>query len=233
MPVPDRLLDELTTLLGPAGVLTAADSPDDVAGHVVDWRGACRGTTPAVLRPGTTAEVAAAVRLCHDAGVALVPQGGNTGLCGGGIPDASGSQLVLWLDRMRRVRDVDPVGDTATVEAGVTLRGLQDAAAGAGRLFPLSLGSEGSATVGGTLATNAGGTGVLRYGMMRDLTLGLEVVLPDGRVWNGLRALRKDKCSGGTAASSQPPWAGRPNDRAAKPAPSSRMRHRAAASAGD
>lgn len=192
MPVPDRLLDVLTTALGPAGVLTAADSPDDVAGHVVDWRGAHRGTTPAVLRPGSTADVAAAVRLCHEAGVALVPQGGNTGLCGGCIPDASGSQLVLWLGRMRAVRDVDPVGGSATVEAGVTLRGLQDAAAAVGRLFPLSLGSEGSATVGGVLATNAGGTGVLRYGMMRDLTLGLEVVLPDGQVWDGLRALRKD-----------------------------------------
>ena len=192
MTVPDRLLDALTTALGPAGVLTAAASPDDVAGHVVDWRGAHRGSTPAVLRPGSTADVATAVRLCHEAGVALVPQGGNTGLCGGCVPDGSGSQLVLWLGRMRVVRDVDPVGGSATVEAGVTLRGLQDAAAGVGRLFPLSLGSEGTATVGGVLATNAGGTGVLRYGMMRDLTLGLEVVLPDGQVWDGLRALRKD-----------------------------------------
>ncbi|WP_343899179.1 FAD-binding oxidoreductase, partial [Nocardioides aquaticus] len=119
MTVPDRLLDALTTALGSAGVLTAAASPDDVAGHVVDWRGAHRGSTPAVLRPGSTADVATAVRLCHEAGVALVPQGGNTGLCGGCVPDGSGSQLVLWLGRMRAVRDVDPVGGSATVEAGV------------------------------------------------------------------------------------------------------------------
>jgi FAD/FMN-containing dehydrogenase len=185
----DTLLDELTALLGPAGVVT---DPADVAAYCTDWRGAHRGTARAVLRPASTAEVAAAVRCCHAAGVAVVPQGGNTGLSGGAVPDVSGHQVVLSLGRLRAVRAVDPVGDTITVEAGVVLADVQAAAERAGRLFPLSLGSEGSCTVGGNLATNAGGTAVLRYGMMRALVLGLEVVLPDGRVWDGLRALRKD-----------------------------------------
>ncbi len=193
MAVPDAaletLLDTLRDELGPAGVLT---DPADLASYVEDWTGTLRGSTPAVLRPGSTAEVAAAVRLCHEAGVPLVPQGGNTGLAGGGVPDSSGHQLVLSLSRLRHVRDVDPVADTLTVEAGVVLAEVQRVAAGAGRLFPLSRGSEGSCTIGGTIATNAGGTAVLRYGMMRELVLGLEVVLPDGRVWDGLRGVRKD-----------------------------------------
>ena len=197
MPVPDTplaspldsLLDSLRDELGPAGVLT---DPADLASYVEDWTGTHRGSTPAVLRPGTTAEVAAAVRLCHEAGAALVPQGGNTGLAAGAVPDQSGDQLVLSLSRLRDVRDVDPVADTITVEAGVVLADVQRVAADAGRLFPLSLGSGGSCTVGGTIATNAGGTAVLRYGMMRELVLGLEVVLPDGRVWDGLRRVRKD-----------------------------------------
>jgi FAD/FMN-containing dehydrogenase len=183
------LLDDLRSALGPAGVLT---DPADVEAHCVDWRGAHRGRAAAVLRPASTAEVAKTVRLCHDAGVAVVPQGGNTGLCGGAVPDATGDQVVLSLGRMRRVRALDTDADTVTVEAGVVLADLQRAAADADRLFPLSLGAEGSCTVGGNLATTAGGTAVLRYGMMRDLTLGLEVVLPDGRVWDGLRGLRKD-----------------------------------------
>jgi FAD/FMN-containing dehydrogenase len=187
--VPGRLLDALRATLGTAGVITDAA---DLRAYCADWRNAHRGTTRAVLRPASTAEVATAVGLCADAGVALVPQGGNTGLCGGAVPDASGRQLVVSTNRMCRIHDVDPAGDTITVEAGVTLAQVQTAAAAAGRLFPLSLGAEGSCTIGGNLATNAGGTGVLRYGMMRDLTLGLEVVLPDGRVWDGLRALRKD-----------------------------------------
>ncbi len=185
----DQLLTALTATLGERAVLT---DPDDVAPYVVDWRGAHRGTALGVLRPGSAAEVAGAVKLCHAAGVAVVPQGGNTGLCGGAVPDGSGEQFVLSMSRMRRVRDVDPVNDTITVESGVALRTVQESAARAGRLFPLSMGSEGSCTIGGNLATNAGGTAVVRYGMMRDLTLGLEVVLPDGRVWDGLRALRKD-----------------------------------------
>ncbi len=188
-PVSDRVLDSLRSALGPNGVLTARD---DVAPYLVDWRGAHRGDARAVLRPAGTEEVSALVRLCHDAGVALVPQGGNTGLCGGAVPDSSGEQLVVSLGRMRRIRRNDPDGDSITVEAGVVLRDVQEAAAAAGRLFPLTLGSEGSCTIGGVLSTNAGGTGVLRYGMMRDLTLGIEVVLPDGRVWDGLRTLRKD-----------------------------------------
>ena len=183
------LLDRLREELGPGGVLT---DPDDVAPYVVDWTGALTGRATTVLRPADTAGVAAAVRLCGEAGVAVVPQGGNTGLVGGAVPDASGSQVVLSLGRIRRIREVDTVADTITVEAGSILQVVQETAAAAGRLFPMSLGSEGSCTIGGNISTNAGGTAVLRYGMMRDLVLGLEVVLPDGRVWEGLRPLRKD-----------------------------------------
>jgi len=189
MAIPDAVLARLREALGPAGVLT---EPGDLASYVEDWTGTHRGSAAAVVRPASTDEVAAVIRLCREAGVAIVPQGGNTGLAGGAVPDGSGNQLVLSLARMRAVRDVDPVADTMTVEAGVVLAEAQRVAAEAGRLFPLSLGSEGSCTVGGNVATNAGGTAVLRYGMMRDLVLGLEVVLPDGRVWNGLRGVRKD-----------------------------------------
>ena len=187
--LPRGLLPALVDALGPAGVVTAAR---DVAPYVTDWTGSLHGHAPAVLCPSTTAQVSDAVRLCVEAGVALVPQGGNTGLSGGGVPDTSGTQVVLSVRRMRGVRQVDPVGDTMTLEAGVVLAAAQQLAGAAGRLFPLSLGSEGSCTVGGTISTNAGGTAVLRYGMMRDLVLGLEVVLPDGRVWDGLRVVRKD-----------------------------------------
>jgi FAD/FMN-containing dehydrogenase len=183
------LVAGLAEVVGPAGLVTDADQ---MAGYLTDWRGAYRGAAAVVVRPGSTAEVAEVVRRCAAARVAVVPQGGNTGLCGGSIPDASGRQVVLSLTRLRRVRDVDPADQTITVEAGVVLRAVQEAAAAEGLLFPLSLGSEGSCTIGGNLATNAGGTAVLRYGTMRDLTLGLEVVLPDGRVWSGLRGLRKD-----------------------------------------
>jgi FAD/FMN-containing dehydrogenase len=183
------LLHQLAAALGDGAVLT---EPDDLASYVTDWTGAISGTTTAVVRPADTAGVAAAVRLCAESGVAVVPQGGNTGLAGGATPDAAYENVVLSLSRMRRVRDVDAVADTITVDAGVVLADLQDAAHAANRLFPLSLGSEGSCTVGGIVSTNAGGTSVLRYGMMRDLVLGLEVVLPDGRVWDGLRPLRKD-----------------------------------------
>jgi FAD/FMN-containing dehydrogenase len=183
------LSDRLREVVGDAGLVT---DPGQMGGYLTDWRNAYRGRAAAVVRPGSTEEVAAVVRLCRDAGVAVVPQGGNTGLCGGSVPDSSGRQVVLSSTRMRRIRAVDPVNSTITVEAGVVLRSVQEAAAAVGRLFPLSLGAEGSCTIGGNLATNAGGTGVLRYGMMRDLTLGLEVVLPDGRIWDGLRGLRKD-----------------------------------------
>ncbi|WP_374457126.1 FAD-binding oxidoreductase [Nocardioides sp.] len=183
------LLDRLRDAVGDAHVLT---SDEDLAAYVVDWTGVHAGQALAVVRPASTEEVAAVVAACHGAGVAIVPQGGNTGLVGGGVPDASGSQVVLSLARMRTIREVDPVAGTITVDAGVVLADVQAAAAEAGRLFPMSLGSEGSCTIGGNLATNAGGTAVLRYGMTRELALGLEVVLPDGRVWDGLRGLRKD-----------------------------------------
>ncbi|MGG2399803.1 FAD-binding oxidoreductase [Pseudomonas sp. SH1-B] len=183
------LSEALHQVLGDAGLITDAER---MQSYLSDWRNAYRGQAAAVLRPASTGEVAAVVRLCAEAGVALVPQGGNTGLCGGSIPDDSATQVVLSLTRMRRIRDVDVGNETITVEAGVILQQLQEAAAEVGRLFPLSLGAEGSCTVGGNLATNAGGTAVLRYGNMRDLTLGLEVVLADGRIWDGLRGLRKD-----------------------------------------
>jgi FAD/FMN-containing dehydrogenase len=183
------LLDQLRTAVGDAHVLT---EPADVEAYVVDWTGTHAGRALAVVRPGSTAEVAEVVRACAETRTPVVPQGGNTGLVGGGVPDASGTAVVLSLGRMRSVRDVDPVAGTITVDAGVVLADVQAAAERAGRLFPMSLGSEGSCTIGGNLATNAGGTAVLRYGMTRELVLGLEVVLPDGRVWDGLRGLRKD-----------------------------------------
>jgi FAD/FMN-containing dehydrogenase len=183
------LLDHLRSAVGADHVLT---DDADVAAYVVDWTGVHAGRALAVVRPGSTDEVAAVVAACHGAGVSIVPQGGNTGLVGGGVPDGSGDQVVVSLGRMRTVRDVDPVAGTITVDAGVVLADVQAAASEAGRLFPMSLGSEGSCTIGGNLATNAGGTAVLRYGMTRELVLGVEVVLPDGRVWDGLRALRKD-----------------------------------------
>ena len=186
---PTEILAHLSEVVGDAGLVT---EPDQLAGYLTDWRDAYRGRAATVVRPATTAEVAAVVTLCREARVALVPQGGNTGLCGGAVPDASGDQVVLSLTRLRRIREVDPANQTITVEAGVVLQQVQEAAAAVDRFFPLSLGAEGSCTIGGNLSTNAGGTGVLRYGTMRDLTLGLEVVLPDGRVWNGLQGLRKD-----------------------------------------
>jgi len=184
-----RLLQDLEKVVGEAGLVR---DEQRLQSYLSDWRNAYRGKAALVVRPASTEQVAAVVRLCSAAGVALVPQGGNTGLCGGSIPDGSGTQVVLSLTRMTQIRDVDAGNETITVEAGVLLQRLQEAAAEAGRLFPLSLGAEGSCTVGGNLATNAGGTAVLRYGNMRDLVLGLEVVLPDGRIWNGLRGLRKD-----------------------------------------
>jgi FAD/FMN-containing dehydrogenase len=185
----EHFIGNIEAIVGAAGIIRDAER---MQSYLSDWRNAYHGEAALVVRPASTDEVAAVVRLCHENQIALVPQGGNTGLCGGSIPDASGSQVVLSLTRMTRIREVDPANETITVEAGVILQTVQDAAAEAGRLFPLSLGAEGSCTVGGNLATNAGGTAVLRYGNMRDLTLGLEVVLPDGRIWNGLRGLRKD-----------------------------------------
>lgn len=163
-----------------------------MAPYLVDERKRWFGTALAVVKPATTEEVAAVVRLCAQTRTPIVPQGGNTSLCGGATPDASGGQLVLSLARLNRIRALDTVGNTLTAEAGCVLATLQQAADGVDRLVPLSLAAEGSCMIGGNLSTNAGGVQVLRYGNARDLTLGLEVVLPSGEVWDGLRALRKD-----------------------------------------
>ena len=186
-----QLLDELRTLLGPAQVLTRADH-GDLSAWERDWRKRWHGQALAVVRPGSTAEAAQVVQACARHGASLVPQGGNTGLVGGGVPDMSGTQVLLSLQRMNRVRAIDPANLTLTVEAGMVLQAVQQAAADAGLLFPLSLAAEGSCTIGGNLATNAGGTQVLRYGNARELCLGLEVVTASGEVWGGLSGLRKD-----------------------------------------
>ena len=183
-----NLLQALATAVGEANVLTG----DDAAPFLTDWRKRYVGRALAVVRPASTAEVAAVVRACAGSRTPMVPQGGNTGLVGGGTPDASGDAVVISLQRMKRVRSIDVANDTITVEAGCVLQEVQQAARQRGRLFPLSLAAEGSATIGGNLATNAGGVQVLRYGNARDLTLGLEVVLASGEVWDGLRGLRKD-----------------------------------------
>ncbi len=167
-------------------------APDDMAPFLVDWRRQWRGRAIAVAQPETTEAVATLVRWCAEHRVPVVPQGGNTGLSGGCVPDDSGRALVLSLARLTRIRSIDPAANTLTAEAGCTLQSIRDAADASGRLFPLSLPSQGSCTIGGNLATNAGGTAVLRYGNARELCLGLEVVTAQGRIWNGLRALRKD-----------------------------------------
>ncbi len=174
--------------LGDAGLLTGGD----LSAYENDWRKRYSGKALAVARPASTDEVAAVMRLCHEHRVAVVPQGGNTGLVGGSTPDDSGRQLVLSLSRMKRVRGIDIANASLTAEAGCVLAEVQAAAARAGLLFPLSLAAEGSCTLGGNLATNAGGTQVLRYGNARELCLGLEVVTATGEVWQGLSGLRKD-----------------------------------------
>ena len=182
------LLQTLRERLGAAAVLTEGD----LSAYEVDWRKRSRGKALAVVRPGNTEEVAAVVRACAQAGVTLVPQGGNTGLVIGSIPNPQGEQVVLSLQRLNRVRAIDRENLTLTVEAGCVLQQVQAAASEAGLFFPLSLGSEGSCTIGGNLATNAGGTQVLRFGNARDLCLGLEVVTANGDIWHGLSGLRKD-----------------------------------------
>jgi FAD/FMN-containing dehydrogenase len=184
-----NLLETLQQIVGPAAMIS---SPEETVQYATDWRKRYRGRALAVVKPGSTAEVAALVRACNESRTGIVPQGGNTGLCGAATPDASGSQIVLNLSRMNRIRAIDVHNSTMTVEAGCVLAHLQKAAQEAERLFPLSLASEGSCEIGGNLSTNAGGTGVLRYGNTRDLVLGLEVVLPSGEIWDGLRGLRKD-----------------------------------------
>lgn len=186
---PAAALARLKRAVGRRGWLAP---PDDLERYTTDWRRLWLGATPLVLRPATTGEVAEIVAICAEEGLAVVPQAGNTGLVGGGVPRRGGREVVVSLERMTAIRDLDPVGATVTVEAGCILADVQAAAAAAGLLYPLSLAAEGSCRIGGNLATNAGGTNVLRYGNARDHVLGLEVVLADGQVWDGLRALRKD-----------------------------------------
>ncbi|AXY22665.1 MULTISPECIES: FAD-binding oxidoreductase [Komagataeibacter] len=183
------LIARFSEILGPAGVLTDAT---DIAPFCTDWRSLYHGRALAVLRPASTDELAAIVRLCVAHDVPMVPQGGNTSMVGGATPDDTGREVVICLSRMNRIRGIDPRDLTMEIEAGVTLKAAQDAAWEAGFMLPLSISSEGSAQIGGVLATNAGGNNTLRYGNARELTLGLEAVMPDGSVFNGLRRLRKD-----------------------------------------
>ena len=187
--LPPSLTAQLKAILGERGYV---DAPAERAPFETDWRDQYHGKAALVLKPAATEEVARIVKVLAQARIGIVPQGGNTSLCGGSVPDGSGSQVVVSLSRMNRVRAVDAENNTMTVEAGCVLAQLQSVAAEHDRLFPLSLAAEGSCEIGGNLSTNAGGTGVLRYGNTRDLVLGLEVVLPDGSLWEGLRGLRKD-----------------------------------------
>ncbi len=182
-------LDRLVAVVGERHAIRDASAMD---AYMREWRQIWVGRSPLVLRPGSTEEVSKILAIANETGTAIVPQAGNTGLCGGQIPTDEGSEVLLSLDRMNRVLDVDPADNTITVEAGAILKSVQEAADAAGRLFPLSLASEGSCRIGGNLSTNAGGLNVIAYGNTRDLCLGLEVVLADGRVWNGLKRLRKD-----------------------------------------
>ncbi len=185
----ESVIDHIKQALGAGGWI---DDARDMEPYLADMRGIYPARTNLVARPKSAGEVAAVVMICAEAGVGIVPQGGNTGLVGGSVPSDSGEEIVLSLGRMNKLRAIDTTNNTITVEAGCVLADIQAAAAGAGRLFPLSLAAEGSCQIGGNLSTNAGGTGVLRYGNARDLALGLEVVLPDGRLWEGLKGLRKD-----------------------------------------
>jgi FAD/FMN-containing dehydrogenase len=184
-----EVLSRFAAIVGDKGALTA---PEDAEPYLNEWRGLYHGRTPLVLRPQTVSEVGAILKLAHEERIALVPQGGNTGLVGSQIPFESGGEVVLSLNRMKAIRAVDPAGNTLTAEAGATLQSVQEAASAVDRLFPLSLASEGTCEIGGNIATNAGGVHVLRYGNTRDLLLGLEAVFPGGEVWNGLKTLRKD-----------------------------------------
>jgi FAD/FMN-containing dehydrogenase len=182
-------LSALRAIVGDRGILT---DPSDTALYAQDWRRLYQGRTPAVIRPASTQELADVVRLCAETRTPIVPQCGNTSMVGGAVPAEDGSQIILSTSRLNRVRAIDPVDMTMTLEAGVTLKAAQDSAIAANCMLPLSISSEGSAQIGGVLAVNAGGNNTVRYGNARDLVLGLEVVLPDGTIWNGLRRLRKD-----------------------------------------
>ena len=188
-PISAQAIERLKAAVGRAGYL---DDPADIAPYCTSWRDNWVGRVPLVLRPQSTEEVAAIVQICAETGIAIVPQGGNTGLTGAAQPHEDMSEVIVSTSRLKRIRAIDTVNDTITVEAGVILKEIQNAADRADRLFPLSLGAEGSCQIGGNISTNAGGVQVLRYGNMRNLVLGLEVVLPDGSIWNGLRGLRKD-----------------------------------------
>jgi FAD/FMN-containing dehydrogenase len=183
------LLDQFAAALGKQYVLT---DQQDKAPYLTDWRRRYTGKALAVLLPKTTDEVSHIVKLCAASNVAIVPQGGHTGFCGGATPDSSGQQIILNLKRMNQIREIDVANQTITLEAGCILQTIQESAAAQDFLFPLSLGAEGSCMIGGNLATNAGGTNVLRYGNTRDLCLGLEVVTAQGEIWNGMKGLRKD-----------------------------------------
>ena len=185
----NTFLEAVAAIVGAKNVLTA---DADTAPYLTDWRKLYRGAAEGVVRPASTADVSVVVRLCAEAGIAIVPQGGNTGLSGGSVPTGKRREIVLSLARMNRIRELDALNDAITVEAGCVLADVQRAAAEAGRFFALSLAAEGSCQIGGNLSTNAGGVNVLRYGNARDQVLGLEAVLADGRIWNGLRSLRKD-----------------------------------------
>ncbi len=184
-----RLLEKLRQIVGDDALESDAAALEP---HLTEWRGIVRGASPVMVSPSTREQVAAVVRTCAEANVGVVPQGGNTGMCAAAVPDASGTQIILNLRRMNRIRSIDPLDFSMIVEAGCVLADIRAAAAHANRLFPLSHGGEGSAQIGGNLSTNAGGINVLRYGTTRDLVLGVEVVLADGRVWDGIKTLRKD-----------------------------------------
>ena len=187
--LPANLLSRFIAIVGDKYAVT---DPAEQEGYLVENRGLYHGRTPVVLRPGSTVEVSQILKLANETGTPIVPQGGNTGLVGGQTPSENGREILLSLTRLDQIREIDPSSNTMTCGAGVILAKAQDAAEQANRLFPLSLGAEGSCTIGGNLSTNAGGTGALAYGVTRDLALGLEVVLADGRVWNGLNKLKKD-----------------------------------------
>ena len=187
--VAEAVLERIKAAVGPNGYTM---DPAEIAPHCQSWRDNWHGWVPMVVKPANADEVAAVVAICAESGTPIVPQGGNTGLTGGSQPHADGTEIIISTSRMNKVREIDTVNNTMTVEAGCILADLQQRAADADRLFPLSLAAEGSCQIGGNLSTNAGGTQVLRYGNARNLVLGLEVVLPDGRIWHGLRGLRKD-----------------------------------------
>lgn len=187
--LPSDVLERFVAIVGDSNVLS---DPADIAPRLIENRGLYQGASPLVLKPGSTEEVSAILTLASETGTPIVPQTGNTGLVGGQVPGSSGRELIVSLERMNRIRDIDPVANILVADGGTILADVQRAAGGVDRLFPLSLASEGSSRIGGNLSTNAGGTAVLAYGNMRQLCLGLEVVLPTGEIWNGLRRLKKD-----------------------------------------